>query len=141
MQGDPDSIVVDASVAIKWFVEEAETRSAVWLLEVSGALGQLVAPELLVLEGAAVLAKRARQGRVTADYPRRSLDKLRRLPIRLVPNPELLDHAVLLSEALRHPVYDCLYLALARRLDARLATFDNGLANLARVEDRLWRMA
>ncbi|TCZ57848.1 type II toxin-antitoxin system VapC family toxin [Roseicella aquatilis] len=60
------------------------------------------------------------------------------MPIRRVPDAELLDHAVLLSAAIRHPLYDCLYLALVRRLDARLATFDKGLAALARQEDRLW---
>lgn len=110
-------------------------------LDQAGRLDLLVAPARLLLEVSAVLAKRARQRRVTPDYPRRVLENLRRLPIRLVPNLELFDHAVLLSEALRYPVHDGLYPASARRLDARLATFDNGLANLARAEDRLWRIA
>ena len=131
-------IVVDASLAVTWFVEEPGTPIADRLVRNAALEGGLWAPELLLLEVTAVLGKRARQGKVASDYPGLSLRRLRRMPIRLIPDAELLDHAVLLSAAVRHPLYDCLYLALAQRLDARLATLDNGLAALARQEDRLW---
>jgi len=131
-------IVVDASLAVTWFVEEPGTPVADRLVREAGREGGLVAPELLLLEVTAVLGKRAREGKVQPDYPGVSLRRLRRMPIRLTPDAELLDHAVLLSAAVRHPLYDCLYLALARRLDAQLTTLDKGLAALARQEDRLW---
>jgi predicted nucleic acid-binding protein len=59
------------------------------------------------------------------------------MPLTLVPGRELLDHAAQLSVTLRHPLYDCHHLAPARRLSASLATFDKGLAELARQDGRL----
>ena len=140
MRPSRNGVVVDDSVAIKWFVEEPGSDASQVLLQLFGEQDALVAPGLLWLEVVAVLGKRARTGRVTPEYPRVALQLLRRIPIRIVPDAELLDHAVLLSEVVRHPVYDCLYLALACRLDANLATFDKGLAALALQEDRLWPM-
>lgn len=74
---------------------------------------------------------------VDAYYPARVLQMLRRMPLTLVPDRELLDHAAHLGVTLRHPLYDCMYLALARRLSASLATFDKGLAELVRQDGRL----
>jgi len=46
---------------------------------------------------------------------------------------------VLLAGRQGHPVSDCLYLALARRRDAVLATFDRRLTALAtRIGTPLW---
>ena len=135
-------VVVDASVAVKWFVEEGGSGAATELLE--GPLREsgwveLIAPEFLVMEVVAVIGRRARARAVEQDYPARVLQALRKLGLGLTPDAELLDHATQLSITLRHPLYDCLYLALSRRFSARLATFDNGLGEIARRDGRLWR--
>ncbi|TCZ57847.1 type II toxin-antitoxin system VapC family toxin [Roseicella aquatilis] len=77
MAGPLAGIVVDASVAVTWFVEEAGTPVADRLLRSAALEGGLVAPDLLLLEVTAVLGKRARQGQVAADYPGQALRKLR----------------------------------------------------------------
>ncbi|MBD0272395.1 MAG: type II toxin-antitoxin system VapC family toxin [Acetobacteraceae bacterium] len=83
------------------------------------------------------MGRRARSGSVRPDYPAQVLQALRRLRLHLTPNAELLDHATELSASLRHPLYDCLYLALYRRFSAHLATFDKGLGSIARRDGLL----
>lgn len=133
-------VVVDASVAVKWFVEEKGSDAAMGLLADSLRKGgdlQLVAPQFLLVEVLAVIGKRARNKAVDASYPTRVLQVLRKLKLGLTPDAELLDHATHLSVTLQHPLYDCLYLALSRRLSARLATFDKGLGDIARRDGLL----
>ena len=136
-------LVVDASVAVKWFVEEDGSHAATSLLESSGLRRfslELVAPQFLLLEVVAVIGRRARSKAVQADYPAQVLQALRKLRLDLTPDTELLDHATQLSVALRHPLNDCLYLALSRRFNAPLATFDTGLSEIARRDGRLWNL-
>ncbi len=47
--------------------------------------------------------------------------------VHLVPDDEFLDAAVDLSFELRHPLQDCLYLAVARAMNADLITADEKL--------------
>ena len=136
-------LVVDASVAVKWFVEEEGSDSAHGLLESRlGQMGllELIAPEFLLVEVVAVMGRRARSKLVRSDYPARVLRALRKLHLGLTPDAELLDHATQLSITPRHPVYDRLHLALSRRFSARTATFDTGLSEIARRDGRLWKM-
>ncbi len=134
-------LIVDASVAVKWFVEEegSPTAHALVRIQHTPEFGlRLQAPGMLMLEVVAVIGRRARQGMLDADYPAKVLQALRRLGMVLTPDGEFLDHATQLSMTLRHSLYDCLYLALARRTGFRLATFDRGLADLARRDGLLW---
>ncbi len=134
-------LVVDASVAVKWFVEEVGSEEATRLLDGRGPGPfklQLVAPQFLLLEVVAVIGRRARSKAVQADYPAQVLQALRKLRLDLTRDAELLDHATQLSVTLRHPLCDCLYLALSRRFNAPLATFDTGLSEIARRDGLLW---
>lgn len=58
---------------------------------------------------------------IHAEY---ALESLPRFFTRLAPSAPLLDEAFRLSFRLRHPVYDCLFLALGLREDARVLTAD-----------------
>ena len=49
-------LVVDASIAIKWVIQEAETAEALWLRR-----HRLAAPDLLVAECANILWKKVRR--------------------------------------------------------------------------------
>lgn len=136
-------LVVDASVAVKWFVEEDGSAAAARLLESplrKSGWNELIAPEFLLLEVVAVIGRRARARAVDPDYPAQVLQALRKLKLSLTPDSELLDHATQLSVTLRHPLYDCLYLALSRRFSARLATFDAGLSAIARRDGLIWEL-
>ena len=57
-------IVVDASVAVKWFVAEVDHAAA---LEVLAASETLIAPDLIILETLNVLRRKSKRGEVTSE--------------------------------------------------------------------------
>lgn len=114
-------IVVDASVAVKWFVAEPLHEQARRLLD---ADLPLLAPDLLPVEVADVVWKKRRRGELTTQEGQRLVAALLGGTPRLSPTAALLGDALDLAERLDHPVYDCVYLALAVREDARLVTAD-----------------
>ena len=118
-------LVVDASVAIKWFIVEPGRPEARRLLDGSDPL---VAPELIVAEVVNVVWKRLMTGALdrsqAADVPR----ELPQLFAELCPLATLARRALAIAEELRHPAYDCFYLALAEARDARLVTADRRFA-------------
>jgi predicted nucleic acid-binding protein len=122
------TLVVDASVALKWYLIEDGAEAARQILADGGPL---VAPELVVAEvgNACWLAGRrgeigaAQQAAIAVDITR-VFDRLERL----APHAS---RAAAIARELDHPVYDCFYLALSEALDAPLVTADSRL--LARV--------
>ncbi len=122
-------LVIDASVAIPWFVEEAATAAA-RRLRASGAA--LLAPGFLIAEFGGALLRNERQGRVPADFADGAIQELLISGgIAFSDTDALIGQALTLSKRLTHSVYDCLYLALCRREEAMLATFDRRLGTLA----------
>lgn len=124
-------VVVDASVAVKWFLREPGSDEATAVLEEGGSLA---APDLVLAEVGNVLWKRHRQSFVTAEEAVLAVGELQRMFSRLYPLPPLARRATELSIRLDHPTYDCFYLALAESLDATLVTADRRLADLAAPE-------
>ena len=119
--------VVDASVAVKWVVQESGSDRARSL-----AQARLEAPDLLPVECANILWKKVRIGDLAQREATDRLDLLLRAPVVLVGSRELLDSALRLSFDLGHPVYDCLYLALAWQRRFPLVTADERLAKAVR---------
>ncbi len=112
--------VVDASVAIKWIVDEADSDRADLLQGTD-----MVAPALLRIEAANVLGAIAGRQALSEGRAIELFLLLQTAPVVIVDHDELLErHALELALALRHPIYDCIYLALAERLDRRLVTAD-----------------
>lgn len=122
-----DAAVVDASVAVKWVVEETDSNPA---RSLAGA--SLEAPDLLLVECANILWKKVRIGDLTRQDARGCLDVLVQAPVNFTADRELLAPAMDISFELRHPIYDCLYLALAIRREIPLVTADERLTNAAR---------
>ena len=112
-------LVVDASVAIKWVIEEQGTSQALALRR-----HRLFAPDLLVAECANVLWKKARRNELTAQEAVLAARLLQRADIELAPIRALLEPATNLAIALDHPAYDCVYLALAESLSCDVVTAD-----------------
>jgi predicted nucleic acid-binding protein len=110
------AFVVDASVAVKWLIEESDSALAEAL-----AGHSLSAPSLLLIECANVLWRRARIVRA-----------LMAAPVRLVPSELHLEQAVVLATERRHPVYDCVYLCLARASATRLVSADRRFVSAVR---------
>jgi predicted nucleic acid-binding protein len=84
--------------------------------------------------------KKARRRLVDVSDVEQSLTELMTFGIRWTPVTTLLRPAVRLAVELDHPVYDCVYLALAASQSAALATADERLRKAARrVGIRIWR--
>ena len=112
-------LVVDASVAVKWVVREPDSDAAAALRR-----EQLIAPVLWLAEAANVLWRRVRIGDITADEARARLSELTEAPVASFPMEPHLDRALQLASELAHPIYDCLYLALALHHDTHVITAD-----------------
>lgn len=122
-------VVVDASIAVLWFAKEAGSDRAATLLEEDAVL---LAPDLMPIEAANALWKKSARKEIEASLVEQSLVNLLALDLTLVPSRDLLVESYRLAAACRHPVYDCLYLALAREREALLATVDRELQEVAK---------
>ena len=126
-------IVVDASVAVKWLVPEADEDAAERILEEEP---RLVGPTLLRTEVAAAIARKVRFGEIGSEQAEAALAAwtamLRRPEVHLIPEDHDLARALALALELNHPLQDCVYLALAERLEAALVTADEKFAAKAR---------
>jgi predicted nucleic acid-binding protein len=121
-------IVLDASVALKFFLPEVESDEALRLLA-----SRLVfaAPDIFPLELTAAITKYHRRKLITIDEARAAEAAVSRLAVDLHPWRPLLAPAFELSLLLCHGVYDCLYLALARQLSIPLVTADRRMKQKA----------
>ena len=123
-------LIVDASVAAKWFVEEEYGQAALEILDQSN---QLHAPDFMLLEIDSIVCKWIRRDVLTAAEGSGLRDALRHYPIEYHPFNSYLDSAFAIAVQTGQSIYDCLYVALASLLEARMVTADRrlyeGLAN------------
>lgn len=120
-------IVVDASVAIKWLRPEPGSPEARALVTPST---EFLAPSLLPIEVANVIWRLVRLKQLRRTEAHRLLELLTKAMPHLEASERLLPRALALSMVIDHPVYDCLYLALAERENAVLVTDDQRLSSL-----------
>ena len=119
-------LVVDASVALKWLVEEEGSDSAERLRE---GEHELHAPRLLASEVANALWRKARQGEVGRAEAGALAAAVPEMPLYWADDERVCGDAARLALALDRPVYDCFYLALGHRVGAALVTADARFAN------------
>ena len=126
-------IVLDASVAVKWFLpEKVETMAteALALLDRSGRNEiQIIVPDLFWVEFASVLWKAIRRGNFPKDSADAALASLKRFDFPTISSLNLLDDAFQIATDYGRTVYDCLYVALAVQSNSQLITADERLAN------------
>ncbi|MFM7087731.1 MAG: type II toxin-antitoxin system VapC family toxin [Cyanobium sp.] len=120
--------VLDASATVRLILGDPDaTPMAVRL---RGA-ALVLAPELMLTEVANTLWKLRRSEQLPGLDPQQLLLDARELVDRVEPDRHLQAEALALACHLNHPVYDCLYLALARREAATLVSADQWLLRLA----------
>ena len=115
------AVVVDASIAIKWFVAEPNSDVADRLLQ---QRIDLHAPILLMSEFANGLWKNFRKELIDRVQAEASLRSIRRTIAHWHATEPMLDRALELSLRLDHPIYDFIYAALAERNGLQCVTAD-----------------
>src|SRR5271166_5429588 len=119
-------IVVDASIAAKWYLNEPGSEEAAALLTSASVL---IAPALVQVEVNGAILRRYREGKLSLERAREACDlwdaDLAAGALRLVPDEHLIVPARAIAFQIRHAIQDCLYLAAAVEADrARLVTAD-----------------
>lgn len=123
-------LVVDSSVAVKWFVVEPYSTKALEILNQyrEGTISFL-APDLINAEfGNIIWKKHVLQGLAASDA-QSIVHDFRALPFRFVSTATLLEDAYALAVKHHRTVYDSLYLALSLREGCQFVTADERLVN------------
>lgn len=118
------TLVVDASVAAKWVLEEDGSDRAA-ALRATG--DDLIAPSLIVAEIGNAIWKRAVWKELSTRDAVQAMQSATDMFTRLIAPTELAPRATEIAIELRHPLYDCFYLALAEREPCALITVDRRL--------------
>jgi predicted nucleic acid-binding protein len=121
--------VVDASVAIKWYIPEAHSEVASGLLDPDN---ELCATDLLSAEFGNVLRKKHRRRELTEAEVTSIVRALAGVPLEIYSSLELLEAALEIAMQTERTVYDSLYVALAVALDRTLVTADGPLVGALR---------
>jgi predicted nucleic acid-binding protein len=118
-----NTLVIDASVAIKWVVEEDGTAEALLLRQKA----KLIAPDLLVAECANIFWKKVQRGELLKEEALFAARLLQGAEIELLSTRSLFETVTRISIEIDHPAYDCLYLALALEKKCQFVTADERL--------------
>jgi predicted nucleic acid-binding protein len=113
--------VVDASVAVKWYVPE------IYELEASGLLGgdhTFHAPELILPEISNIIWKKGLRSELTSAESKKIIIAFSRQNIRLHSHRQIIKSAFSGAEKTGQTVYDWTYLALAISLGCKFITAD-----------------
>ena len=113
--------IVDASIAMKWFVEETLSREAISL---TGLGVPLYAPDLFLSEVANAAWAFAERGEISQEHAQVIVDATTLGVPTIVASKPYIAAATALALRLQHPVPDCLYLTCAERLGGRVVTAD-----------------
>ena len=128
MIADAPIVVLDASVAVKWFLAEGEAGvadAAALLTDHAESRVRLVAPALIVNELLGVFVRRLR-----GDAVPQALEAFFDAGVHLVPpDRQLMVGAARLVAQCQLSAFDAVYAALAQSLACELATADHRLAN------------
>jgi predicted nucleic acid-binding protein len=133
------SLVIDASVAVKWLIPEQHADAARRAL--TGRYS-LLAPDLIWPEVGNTLWKKALRGELTVEQMLGLFSDLSRAPMEVFASRALAARASTLALQYRRPFYDSLYVALAYQRRSPLVTADRRLYNALRptplAEHLLW---
>ena len=106
------TLVIDANVSLKWFIEEPRSGAARKILEKGGSF---IAPDIFIPEICNVVWKKVKLQDIATEQGQAIVNNIAMVLDNLVPSSEVAKRAFELAVQCNHPVYDCLYLALAER--------------------------
>ncbi|PWN06456.1 type II toxin-antitoxin system VapC family toxin [Rhodohalobacter mucosus] len=113
--------VIDACVAIKWFLPEEKHEEAGILLS---SYNSLIAPDLFFIEFDAIVTKKVRQRLVEQNDADTMVQEIRKLPFEVIPYSMISRLAFDLSSTLPITLYDACYLSVAIEFNQTVTTAD-----------------
>ncbi|MDJ0928546.1 MAG: type II toxin-antitoxin system VapC family toxin [Gammaproteobacteria bacterium] len=128
------ALVVDASVAVRWYMAGSKGEAARRLLQQDASF---IAPDLILPEVGNSIWMMQRAGKISVEHGSQIVASLPSAFDRLFSGKTVGERALAIATALDHPVYDCYYLALAEREDTKMISADKRL--LKRVADSDWK--
>lgn len=123
-----NAVVFDASVIVKLVADEPGYEAA---LATYDSVDACVVPDWAFLESAHAVWKKLRRGEITLERSAELIEAAARLDLVPLTSSDIVVPAFNLAAWLMHPVYDCLYLALAIREGVPLVTADAKLRDVA----------
>lgn len=122
--------VIDAGIAVKWFLTEPQSDKARRLLEQYQRKSiELMGPDLIIAEATNVFWKRSLRGDLTSQEAADNLQDLLAINLPLISATLLATRALSLAQTYNRSAYDCLYLALALDRNCEFVTSDERLFN------------
>lgn len=129
------TVVVDASIALKWVLPEPDSPIAVALLDQWLTNGvRIIAPSWFAGEVANILYRRSRRGTFTIQDAHQALTGVLDVVERMPESPEEAHRALDVASATdRSATYDAMYLALALVVGAEYWTADEIFSNATKA--------
>lgn len=123
-------LILDSNVALKTVLPEADSARAIQLVaDYKHGLHELLAPGVFPVEVGHALTRAERQKRIQPPDGWRFWNAIMADAPALHPYLKVMQVAFDLSSTLRVGLYDCLYIALAKREQCRVVTADQRLLN------------
>ena len=124
------NIVVDSSVAIKWFVVEPYSDEARKILdEYKAGEINLLAPDLINAEVGNIVWKKHRLQALNVEEAREIIDTFENITFTFTSCADLLNKAYVLAIAHERTVYDMMYVALSQKENCQFVTADERMVN------------
>jgi len=125
-------LIVDASVAVKWFIPEKGSIEAIKLL---GGRHQFFAPDIIRPEVGNILWKLYTRRLLSGDEAFHIIGDFLSMPIEICSSASLMMSAFEIAAACGRTVYDSLYLALAIEQNSVMITADQRFVNALKNTD------
>ncbi len=143
MNQPTDSLVVDASVAVKWELTDEQDVEQARLLLSRFAQGEvdLVAPQQILYEvpSAITVSTLGREPRLTQQDGQEAINDFLSIQLPTISDDQLIIQAYRLVHQFTIAFYDALYLALAHRLNYKFITADSRLyRRISQLPDVVW---
>jgi len=113
-------VVYDSSVLFKLVVDEPDSGQAQALVNSA----RIIVPKFMFLEVGNALWSRVQRGQLDLRQAKRLLDRIREFRFETLQVAPFVDRSLELASLLSHPIYDCLYIAVAEFAAVPLVTAD-----------------
>jgi len=131
------SVVIDSSIALKWYLkdEDGSEKALELLYDFAGGILELLAPDLIYHELLNGLIVAHRRGRIESNELENAIEGFVELGISLAETASFYKRTLYFAEAFKRSAYDAAYLCLSEARQVPYLTADKRLFNA--VQDKI----